>query len=125
MERVVDDIQMSRRKETHDNYSWNKAEWESSLSHDVAKRLRDDVQLREQQHRQHYSGVGAPGPCVPFDPLHLPSLVVFSLSLLTPLRSKIERSTMTFAQALGECHVRLALFGGFCMGIGIGLFLRG
>jgi len=142
VERVVDEIHAARRAAAIDisNKRWSKAQWEAEwvtgLSRDVARRLREgtlternvqrfgklenDEDDEELQHDPHYPCLGGAG----FDPLHLPSLFVFSLSLLGPLRSRVGKSIPSFVDALGELPVRLALFGGFCVGLGIGLFLR-
>jgi len=55
-----------------------------------------------------------PAPHTPFDPLHLPSLLVLSLSLFAPLKERV-------ACALGRLRVQLALVGGFCVGVGVGV----
>jgi hypothetical protein len=145
VERVVDDIHMSRREEivraqrsrgseNHDDSIWNKAkwesEWESSLSHDVAKRLRDNTVTERNNDlsgcgpdRDHARSTSCMGNSS-FDPLHLPSLLLFSLSLLGPLQNRLGRSIVAFVEALGDYHVKVALVGGFCMGIGIGLSFR-
>jgi len=55
-----------------------------------------------------------PAPHIPFDPLHLPSLLVLSLSLFAPLKERM-------ACAMGRLRVHLALVGGFCVGVGVGV----
>ncbi len=59
----------------------------------------------------------APG----FDPLHLPSLIAFSFSLLGPLRSRLGRSVQDVWDVLNETQVKAALLGGFCIGFGVGV----
>jgi len=102
------------------------------LSRDVAKRLRENT-LTERNVRYYSdddSGVDAHDPsrsssCLGrYDPLHLPSLIMFSISLLGPLRARVGKSISGFVEALGDCNVRVALLGGFCMGIGFGFFLK-
>lgn len=62
-----------------------------------------------------------------FDPLHLPSLIAFSFSLLGPLRSRLGRSVQDVWGVLNETQVKAALLGGFCIGFGVGVgwFARG
>lgn len=63
--------------------------------------------------------------CVPLDPLHLPSLFLFSISLLNPLRVRLRKSITEFFESLGsERNVKIALLGGFCVGLGIGLMAK-
>lgn len=94
---------------------WNKAkweaEWESRLSHDVAISCEreDPANVPEQQ-------------C--FDPLHLSSLVSFSLCLLDPATRLLSRSVSTFVDKLADSQVRIAMVGSLCLGIGIGMMLR-
>jgi hypothetical protein len=105
---------------------WSKAkwesEWEASLSQDVARRMRQGTLTEKNVNRSmHEASSPRSASCVsnPFDPLHLPSLFMFSVSLLGPLQSRVWGTIIAFA---GE--VKLALVGGFCVGLGIGLFLR-
>lgn len=123
---------------------WNKSnwesEWESRLSQDVALRLRESLQGdQDGQHHPYNEGkdvegndhdhdalppwIGAASPT--FDPLHLPSLFMFSISLLAPLGHRLERSVTKFVGALGSWEVRCALVGGFCIGLGTGLVCAG
>ncbi|TFK31776.1 hypothetical protein BDQ12DRAFT_618299 [Crucibulum laeve] len=132
VERAADDVHASRRhtgKNTaRHNSKWDKSRWESewmeTLSLDVAKRVREgtiterDI-IRTKEKESH-------PPCInsPFDPLHLPSLFMFSVSLLGPLRSHMRRTLSDFFDALGELNVKLALVGGFLVGMGIGVYAR-
>jgi hypothetical protein len=59
-----------------------------------------------------------------FDPLHFPSLVFFSLSLLRPARRQLVTSVWGFVGKLKDWEVGLALVGSFCFGIGVGLLLK-
>ncbi|EKM78299.1 hypothetical protein AGABI1DRAFT_107519 [Agaricus bisporus var. burnettii JB137-S8] len=60
----------------------------------------------------------------PLDPLHLPSLMFFSISLLKPLRIRLHRSISGFFESIAsEKNVRVALLGGFCVGLGIGVVM--
>ena len=60
-------------------------------------------------------------PATVFDPLHLPSLLVFSVSLLGPLRARLGYALQEIWESLNETQVKLALLGGFCMGFGVGV----
>jgi hypothetical protein len=135
VERAVDDIHMSQRNDTSrssDGLHWDKAKWESewvaNLSHDVARRLREGT-LTERNVRGSHNHKCSDDParsCVggSYDPLHLPSLVIFSISLLGPLRARFNRSVAGFLESFGDPSVRMALLGGFCMGLGIGLYMK-
>lgn len=59
-----------------------------------------------------------------FDPLHLPSLIVFSVSLIGPLRVRVWASLQSAVESLNETKVQVALFGGFCIGVGAGFWAR-
>ncbi|RDB17355.1 hypothetical protein Hypma_001813 [Hypsizygus marmoreus] len=141
IERAVDDIHMSRRDDTlrhhrdPDGLPWNKAKWESewvtTLSQDVAKRLRQATLTERDVRRSPFDGYeslgGPPRSCMhnsPYDPLHLPSLIMFSISLLEPLRARFSKSMNSFAEALGDWNIRMALGGGFCFGLSVGLLLK-
>ncbi|VDB96531.1 unnamed protein product [Peniophora sp. CBMAI 1063] len=87
--------------------SWDKSAWEAdwaaTMSRAASRRAKPTT-----------GGEPAP-PCVPLDPLHLPSLLAFSLSLFTPTRERLRRISLT-GRGLG-----LALLGTLCVGIGLGL----
>ncbi|KAF5350463.1 hypothetical protein D9756_008620 [Leucocoprinus leucothites] len=119
---------------------WDKAKWESeylaSFSHDVAKRRRGATITRRQasqrspklesfDHDDDEESAIRADSCAPLDPLHLPSLFLFSISLLNPLRVRLNKSISDFLESLGsERNVRVALFGGFCVGLGIGIIAK-
>ncbi|KAI0752614.1 hypothetical protein C8Q80DRAFT_1096149 [Daedaleopsis nitida] len=176
---VVQDARPSitRSSETVRNIKWDKeaweAQWEGSLSQEVALHLRRRRRRSDPAQRisplsslstlgRHSTSITAtldssedaddettaPAPCInpSFDPLHLPSLVVFSFSLLGALRSRIGRSVgwqtteprgspaaqtsakrgrqerpgarRSFGYRFG---LGLALVSAFCAGVGIGL----
>jgi hypothetical protein len=132
VERAVGEIH-SGRQERQGAYTgkapkWSKAEWEAewdvNLSQDVARRLHEDTSTAQDgPFGEPRSGwVGNPA----YDPLHLPSLFVFSMSLFGPLTGRIARSIEEFLEKLKlrDYHVGLALVGGFCMGIGFSMFIR-
>ena len=108
---------------------WNKArweaEWDANLSRDVARRLREDTLTPDD------CLLGSPprpgcDAGSPYDPLHLPSLFVFSMSLLGPLTGRIAKSIEDFLDTaqLQDYHVGLALLGGFCVGVGFGMLVK-
>ncbi|KAF8899824.1 hypothetical protein CPB84DRAFT_1780078 [Gymnopilus junonius] len=68
---------------------------------------------------------GRPYAHPPFDPLHFPSLLFFSASLLGPLKTKVGESVKGAVDSLREVRVQVALFGGFCVGLGLGFFAKG
>lgn len=95
--------------------SWNKAkweaEWESRLSEDVATSCERVHPMRDLAQQ-----------C--FDPLHLSSLVSFSMSLLGPAGRKLNRSVSLFVDKLADSQVRIAMMASLCLGIGIGMMIR-
>lgn len=78
-----------------------------------------------------------PPPPIAFDPLHLPSVIIFSISLLGPLKSRVTRTISDLVGAVTSVggpglftfedasSVKIALLGagGFCVGVGVGMFL--
>lgn len=138
VERAVDEIHSVRRgredelqQECGDNIrrKWSKghweAEWEAGLSRDVAQRLREDTVVQDELHGRNASHVMWAGG-VDFDPLHIPSLFMFSLSLLGPLSSQLVRSVeeVTSKMQLRAYHLGLALVSGFFVGVGFGMLVR-
>ena len=59
------------------------------------------------------------------DPLHLPSLIVLSLSLFAPLKERVGSVLGSAVESLKERRVQAALIGGFCVGVGVGLWVGG
>ncbi|PFH51159.1 hypothetical protein AMATHDRAFT_143228 [Amanita thiersii Skay4041] len=110
--------------------TWDKAKWESewmpNLSVDVAKRMRQGT-ITQRTLRRNLSplpGITTTQGSATYDPLHLPSLVIFSMSLLSPLKDRLDISFSSLWDALGEMQVRVALIGGFFVGIGVGLVVH-
>lgn len=72
---------------------WNKAEWEAEwdrmLSHDVARRMREGTITSAPPTLPRAQPPASSCAPIAFDPLHLPSLFMFSLSLLAPLKARI------------------------------------
>lgn len=133
--RALDDL--SRTITSNNNkvpkYDWSKreweAEWEGMLSQDVAraKRARDRdntvTQANAFPHRNVFDSSSSSCINSSFDPLHFPSLVFFSLSLLRPARQRLGISIRGFVSALKDLEVGLVFVGSFCFGIGIGIGL--
>ncbi|KIM82843.1 hypothetical protein PILCRDRAFT_458637 [Piloderma croceum F 1598] len=137
VERALDDLSRTIKSSTKlPKSDWSKreweAEWEGMLSQDVARakraRERDNTltQANTFPHRSAFNSESSSSSCInsSFDPLHFPSLVFFSLSLLRPARQRVGASLKSFVSVLRNWQVGLALVGGFCFGIGIGLFLK-
>ncbi|KAF8635743.1 hypothetical protein AX15_000359 [Amanita polypyramis BW_CC] len=59
-----------------------------------------------------------------YDPLHFPSLLIFSVSLLGPLKERFDGSLSFFWDAFEQVQVKVALISGFVIGIGVGLAIR-
>jgi hypothetical protein len=100
--------------------AWDKAawetEWDATLSRDVARRLRENTTTSPPPSQPHAKNA----PCTPpiLDPFHIPSLVMCSLALLTPLKDGIAQMNLS-GKRLG-----IVLAGALCAGVGIGLALR-
>ncbi|KAF9647099.1 hypothetical protein BDM02DRAFT_3064787, partial [Thelephora ganbajun] len=116
---------------------WNKADWEAEWDYKLSKEVSD---LQK-------SALPPPSPSKPpspnnsngcaayyspttFDPLHLPSIFMFSLSLLAPLRYRIfgeptetlDGSTTTRSTKPVNWSI-LGIVGAFCAGIGLGVLI--
>jgi hypothetical protein len=110
------------RRSTKGSIRWNKAEWEAeweySLSREVARRRSTIVAPSASPTISHAHRSPS------FDPLHLPSLIMFSLSLLNPLRARIfDGSPLRTRLSRLPSWGFLTAVGAFCAGIGIGLML--
>ena len=92
----------------------------ASFSADVAKRLNTHKTCTSAEP----FAPSAFGRSYIYDPLHLPSLLMFSISLLGPLKERLEDSLSFFWDALDQIQVRAALIGGFLVGIGVGLVIQ-
>jgi len=131
VDRVMDNLSRPVTSSKVSEPEWSKreweAEWEGMLSQDVAKarrtRDRDNTLTQANSLPDHYKFDSS---CInsSFDPLHFPSLVFFSLSLLRPARRQLVTSIWGFVGKLKDWEVGLALVGSFCFGIGIGLLLK-
>ena len=133
VERAVGEIKSSgKRKRDSEQESrtevWSKAKWEMEWMEDhslhVARRMRDvtitqKVTTNDQSRSKE---TFQPSSLISFDPLHLPSLFFFSLSLFEPLKSKMKQCVTGF---FGDWNwMQTAIIGGvgFCVGLGVGLF---
>ena len=68
-----------------------------------------------------------PSSSISLDPLHLPSLFFFSISLFVPLKSRVKQSVRSLWNWKREVSaMQMAIIGsvGFCFGLGVGLFSR-
>jgi len=118
VDRAIEGINAAHREIVSlstDDPSWNKtkweAEWESRLSEDVATSYERGNFVRNLAQQ-----------C--FDPLHLSSLVSFSISLIGPARRMLGMSISTFVDKLADSQVRMAMVGSLFLGIGIGMMIR-
>ena len=124
VERAVENIAVIHRETAHyvaeKSQGWDKArweaEWEMRLSQDVATRTREGTVTARPD------TISPPAPCV--DPLHLSSLLSLSLSVLEPIRDRLQKSMSSVWAKLSDGEVRVALLSSFCIGIGIGLMIR-
>ena len=145
-----------KRKRDHEipTEGWTKAQWETEWMENhslhVARRMREgtitqrdvaNLQLLSpnslsEEHGDSLNNEEKDGRCldpsfqpsssISVDPLHLPSLLFFSLSLFKPLKSRVKQS----ARGLwGDWNwklsaMQMAIVGGvgFCFGLGFGLF---
>jgi hypothetical protein len=121
IERAAGTVHESRSNaRSQQGVAWDKAawetEWDATLSRDVARRLRENTATSAPS--QAHQAKNA--PCTPavLDPFHIPSLVMCSLSLFTPLKDNIGQMNLS-GRRLG-----LVLVGTLCAGMGIGLALR-
>lgn len=99
--------------------AWDKAawetEWDATLSRDVARRLRENTATSAPSLTHAKNAHCTPAA---LDPFHLPSLVMCSLSLFTPLKDGIAQ------MSLSGRRLSIVLVGTLCAGVGIGLALR-
>jgi len=118
----------SERPSISEDVAWTKAkrevELEATVSRSTVRRVRIDPTRPEP----------ARAPPVPLDPLHIPSILRFSISLLSPLKERILGlfTTGRLASFPGSGPGRdprrlvigMAVLGAFCAGIGIGVVMR-
>ncbi|KAF9026812.1 hypothetical protein BDZ89DRAFT_1016009 [Hymenopellis radicata] len=106
---LTEGVRQRRQRKDYVQAPWTEKDWGDCLSYDVAKLLKDDSGPDDE----------IPRPCYEagFDPLHFTSVMMFTLSVIGPAR----RSMKAF---LCEWNVRVAIVGGFCIGLGMGLLFR-
>ena len=154
VERVVREVKSAgkRKRDLEQETTtegWSKAKWEMEWMEDhslhVARRMREDTVTQRaatiDQSRSKESNLSTseqdgdspniygsfqPTSSISFDPLHLPSLFFFSLSLFDPLKSKVKQSVVGI---WGDWNwkfsaMQMTIIGGvgFCFGLGVGLF---
>ncbi|KAI0305107.1 hypothetical protein B0F90DRAFT_1701360 [Multifurca ochricompacta] len=120
IERAVHTVHESRTDaQSKRGAAWDKAvwetEWDATLSRDVARRLREGTVTCS---TSYVHAKNAPCTSVVLDPFHIPSLVMFSLSLFTPWKDSITQ------MGLSGRRLGIVLVGTLCAGVGIGLALR-
>ncbi|KAH7928871.1 hypothetical protein BV22DRAFT_1110246 [Leucogyrophana mollusca] len=97
-------------KSDEENKKWDKAkweaEWESRLSQDVARSRKNTITNRSRSRARSPTHTG---PC--FDPLHVSSLLVLSMSLLEPLRKfLLEPAGERLGNVLSLCRKSMSSF---------------
>ena len=116
---------------------WNKADWEAEWDYRLSKEVSDlhvstlpPPSPSKLSSPSNSSGCAAYYSPTTFDPLHLPSVFMFSLSLLSPLRYHIfgepmetlDGSTTTRGTKSVSWSI-LGIMGAFCAGIGLGVLI--
>lgn len=116
---------------------WNKADWEAEWDYRLSQEVSDlnkpflpPSPSKPDSPRNSSSNCGAYYSPPTFDPLHLPSVFMFSMSLLSPLRYRIfgeptetldgsttTRNTKPFNWGI------IGIMGAFCAGIGLGMLI--
>lgn len=155
---------VERRKNVRWDKSRWEAEWEGTLSTDISRTLRtrrDRVPVTDYFNsvaaspvstisHDHHSAIHHPAlpsrkasyphddgvTPPPFDPLHIPSLVTFSISLLAPLKAKVAQAFRFHSSPpddvvtpdksssdVGSSVRGWVLAGAFCAGVGVGIVL--
>lgn len=118
------------------NIKWNKADWEAEWDYKLSKEVSDLNKSTLPPPSKPPSPSNSSSSCVAyyspttFDPLHLPSTLMLSMSLLSPLRYRIFGEPMeTLGGSTTTRHTRpvnwgfLGIMGAFCAGIGLGMLI--
>lgn len=134
---------------------WSKAKWEvewmENHSLHVARRIREGtitqrtVTKAQSRSKESNQASEQDGDCpftydpnekepfqhassISFDPLYLPSLLFFSLSLFDPLKSRVKHCVTVFwgdwSWKLSAMQMTIIGGVGFCLGLGVGLFTQ-
>ena len=137
VERSVREIKTAGKRKRDSEHEirmegWSKAKWETEWmeyhSLHVARRMRESTitQGAATKDQSQSKETFHPPSSISFDPLHLPSLFFFTLSLFDPLKSKMKQCVTGF---WGDWEwklsaMQMAIIGGvgFCFGLGVGLF---
>jgi hypothetical protein len=120
IERAACTVHESRKAtRSQQGVAWDKAawetEWDATLSRDVARRLRENTATSSPSQLQAKNATCAPAVLEPF---YFPSLMMLSVSLITPLKDSMAQMSLS-GKRLG-----IVLVGTLCAGVGIGLMLR-
>ena len=117
---------------------WNKADWEAEWDYKLSKEAFDlnNPMLPPPSPSKPPSPSNSNSSCAAyyaptvFDPLHLPSIFIFSLSLLSPLRYRIFGEPMETLDSPTTTRSTkpvnwgiLGIVGAFCAGIGLGVLI--
>lgn len=127
---TLDRSQIPSPDDTSLTQRWDKArweaEWETKLSEKVttSMRQRRAAATRADGPARQSSAGASSWASAPFDPLHLPSVLMISLSLLGSLRTRMGQSIHATWEKLSGYRLGLAFIGVFCAGIGIGFSIR-
>jgi len=82
----------------------------------------------EEKHEHYHGSSLQPSSSISSDPLHLPSLLFFSLSLFVPLKARVKQSVRSLwgDWSWKFSAMQMAIVGsvGFCFGLGVGLLSR-
>ncbi|KAF8576272.1 hypothetical protein K439DRAFT_1664680 [Ramaria rubella] len=105
-------------RQPNDDLPIEKWDWEARLSHDVA--------LARAAMEPKMSSPSEPHACPPyanlsFDPLHIPSLFLLSLSILRPLRDSV---VARLRIGVRTRWFAATVISAFCAGVGVGYLLR-
>lgn len=147
VERVVGEIKSAgkRKRDSEQETTtggWSKAKWEmewmENHSLHVARRMRESTitqravtkaqsrSIEQDGDSPNMHDPFQPSSSISFDPLYLPSLFLFSLSLFDPLKGRVKQCVSGF---WGDWDwklsaMQMAIIGGvgFCFGLGVGLF---
>jgi len=97
-----------------------------SSTHSTSSSQRSPAQRPTRRRRLSSFADPSKKPSPQVDPLHLPSLLLMSLSLLRPMQARLVRAVAAFSGRLArDGCVQVALVGGFCVGVGVGVVLGG
>jgi hypothetical protein len=107
--------------------SWNKSEWEfqweATLSQDIARQLRTSKAPSNLEAKTDNSpgSMDSSSFSPRFDPLHLPSLLCLSLSVITAMEKRL---LVAITSIPWGSSVKVALTSGFCLGVGVVMLTR-